>query len=91
MASIAEINLARETRVLAADTLTGDKVVNLQKEDLGTIEHLMIDLDTGRIAYPNRAFLTRLEIGEMRDSVVKSFVSETKGFIRFSLLRRPGG
>src|ERR1019366_4212438 len=26
---------------------------------------------------PNRAFLTRLEIGEMRDSVVKSFVSET--------------
>ena len=47
MASIAEINLARETRVLAADTLTGDKVVNLQKEDLGKIEHLMIDLDTG--------------------------------------------
>ena len=31
--------------VLAADTLTGDKVVNFQKEDLGKIEHLMIDLE----------------------------------------------
>jgi sporulation protein YlmC with PRC-barrel domain len=39
------------SRVLAADTLVGDKVVNLQREDLGTVEHLMIDLDTGRIAY----------------------------------------
>jgi hypothetical protein len=29
-------------RVLAADTLTGDKVVNRQKEDLGTIEHLIV-------------------------------------------------
>ena len=33
--------------VLAADTLTGDKVVNRQKEDLGTIEHLMIDVKKG--------------------------------------------
>jgi hypothetical protein len=40
---------------------------------------------------PNRAFLTRLEIGDMRNSVVKSFVSETKDFIRFRLLRRTGG
>ena len=56
MASIAEINLARETRVLAAGTLTGDKVVNLQKEDLGKIEHLMIDLDTSRIAYAVLSF-----------------------------------
>jgi hypothetical protein len=37
MASIAEINLARETRVLAADTLTGDKVVNLKKEISGKL------------------------------------------------------
>jgi hypothetical protein len=36
-------------------------------------------------------FLIRLEIGEMRNSVVKSFVSEIKGFIRFSSLKRPGG
>ena len=56
MATIAEIDLARETRVLAADTLTGDKVVNLQKEDIGKIEHLMIDLYTGRIAYAVLSF-----------------------------------
>ena len=42
--------MAQTPTVLAADTLTGDKVVNRQKEDLGKIEHLMIDLETGRIA-----------------------------------------
>src|SRR5664280_1371743 len=42
--------------VLAADTLTGDKVVNLQKEDLGKIEHLMIDVETGRVAYAVLSF-----------------------------------
>ena len=47
MASITGIKVPSETRVLAADTLTGDKVVNLQNEDLGKIEHLMIDLGTG--------------------------------------------
>jgi len=40
-----------QPNVLAADTLTGDRVVNHQKEDLGQIEHLMIDLANGRIAY----------------------------------------
>jgi hypothetical protein len=42
-------------------------------------------------ACPNRAFLIRLEIGRMRDSLMKSFVSEIKGFIRFGSLTRPGG
>lgn len=42
--------------VIAADTLTGDKVVNRQKEDLGTIEHLMIDLENGRVAYAVLSF-----------------------------------
>ena len=40
-----------ERKVLSASTLTGNKVVNLRKEDLGTIEDLMIDIDSGRIAY----------------------------------------
>jgi hypothetical protein len=43
-------------RVLAADTLTGDKVVNRQKEDLGIIEHLMIDVEKGRVAYAVLSF-----------------------------------
>jgi sporulation protein YlmC with PRC-barrel domain len=51
-------------RVLAADTLTGDKVVNRQKEDLGTIEHLMIDVEQGRIAYAVLSFGGFLGMGD---------------------------
>jgi sporulation protein YlmC with PRC-barrel domain len=50
--------------VLAADTLTGDKVVNRQKEDLGTIEHLMIDLQNGRVAYAVLSFGGFLGMGD---------------------------
>src|ERR1035438_6401807 len=50
--------------VLAADTLTGDKVVNRQKEDLGTIEHLMIDVEQGRIAYAVLSFGGFLGMGD---------------------------
>ena len=42
--------------VMAADTLTGDKVVNRRKEDLGTIEPLMIDVEKGRVAYAVLSF-----------------------------------
>ena len=42
--------------VLAADTLTGDRVLNRKKEDLGTIEHLMIDVENGRVAYAVLSF-----------------------------------
>ncbi len=37
--------------VMAADTLEGDKVVNRQGQDLGTIEDIMIDVQRGRVAY----------------------------------------
>jgi sporulation protein YlmC with PRC-barrel domain len=37
--------------VMAADTLEGDKVVNREGEDLGTIEDIMIDVQRGRVAY----------------------------------------
>jgi len=50
--------------VLAADTLTGNKVVNPQEQDLGTIEHLMIDLSTGRIAYAVLSFGGFLGLGD---------------------------
>src|SRR5665213_1549179 len=64
MASITGITVPSEPRVLAADTLTGDKVVNLQNEDLGKIEHLMIDLGTGRIAYAVLSFGGFLGLGD---------------------------
>ena len=51
-------------RVMAADTLTGDKVVNRQKEDLGKIEHLMIDVEKGRVAYAVLSFGGFLGMGE---------------------------
>src|ERR1039457_7199732 len=64
MASITGIKVPSEPRVLAADALTGDKVVNLQKEALGKIEHLMIDLGTGRIAYAVLSFGGFLGMGD---------------------------
>jgi sporulation protein YlmC with PRC-barrel domain len=51
-------------KVLAADTLTGDTVVNRQKEDLGKIEHLMIDVQTGRVAYAVLSFGGFLGMGD---------------------------
>jgi hypothetical protein len=59
-----QTKVAQEPRVLAADTLTGDKVVNLQMEDVGEIEHLMIDLETGRIAYAVLSFGGFLGMGD---------------------------
>lgn len=53
-----------EPKVLSADTLTGDKVVNPQKENLGKIEHLMIDLANGRIAYAVLSFGGFLGMGD---------------------------
>ncbi|WKZ86972.1 PRC-barrel domain-containing protein [Ralstonia pickettii] len=37
--------------LMAADTLTGDRVVNGKGEDLGTITNIMLDVQRGRIAY----------------------------------------
>ena len=50
--------------ILAADTLTGDKVVNRRNEDLGTIEHLMIDVERGRVAYAVLSFGGFLGLGD---------------------------
>ncbi|MGH9398305.1 MAG: PRC-barrel domain-containing protein [Terriglobia bacterium] len=61
---MAEVKPATHIRVLAASTLTGDKVVNLQKEDLGKIEDLMIDLESGRIAYAVLSFGGFLGLGD---------------------------
>ena len=56
--------IERTPAVLSATTLTGDKVVNFQKEDLGKIEHLMIDLESGRIAYAVLSFGGFLGMGD---------------------------
>jgi sporulation protein YlmC with PRC-barrel domain len=43
-------------RVLSATTMLGDKVRNLAGDTLGDVKELMIDLDTGRIAYAVLSF-----------------------------------
>jgi sporulation protein YlmC with PRC-barrel domain len=62
MAQVQPVRTSR--RVLSASTLKGDKVVNLQGEDLGNIEDLMIDLERGRIAYAVLSFGGFLGMGD---------------------------
>jgi sporulation protein YlmC with PRC-barrel domain len=50
-------------RVLSATSLVGDKVVNSAGEDLGKLDELMIDLQTGRIAYAVLSFGGFMGIG----------------------------
>lgn len=50
-------------RVLSASSLVGDQVVNSAGEDLGKLDELMIDLQTGRIAYAVLSFGGFMGIG----------------------------
>jgi len=72
-------------KVLAADTLTGDKVVNRQKEDLGKIEHLMIDVDTGRVAYAVLSFGGFLGMGDKLFAIPWSALAVDTGEKQFIL------
>jgi sporulation protein YlmC with PRC-barrel domain len=51
-------------RVLAASTLTGDRVRNRKGEALGTIDEIMLDLESGRIAYAVLSYGGFLGIGD---------------------------
>lgn len=51
-------------RVLSASTITGDRVVNQAGEDLGKINELMIDIESGRIAYAVLSFGGFLGMGD---------------------------
>jgi sporulation protein YlmC with PRC-barrel domain len=42
--------------VLSSTTLVGDKVTNAKGEDLGKVEELMIDVESGRVAYAVLSF-----------------------------------
>jgi sporulation protein YlmC with PRC-barrel domain len=52
------------TRVLSAGTLLGDTVRNNSGEELGTLEEIMLDLDSGRIAYAVLSFGGFLGFGD---------------------------
>jgi sporulation protein YlmC with PRC-barrel domain len=51
-------------RVLSATTIVGNKVVNREGEQLGTIKDLMIDLDDAQIAYAVLSFGGFLGLGD---------------------------
>jgi sporulation protein YlmC with PRC-barrel domain len=51
-------------RTLGASTLKNDKVVNLEGQDIGRIEELMIDVTTGRVAYAVLSFGGFMGIGK---------------------------
>jgi sporulation protein YlmC with PRC-barrel domain len=56
--------VAEERRVLSAGTLTGDRIRNMQDEDLGKVEEIMLDLHSGRVAYVVVSFGGFLGIGD---------------------------
>lgn len=56
--------LTTQPQVLSASTINGDSVVNPQGEDLGTIKDLMIDVDSGRVAYAVLSFGGFLGMGD---------------------------
>ena len=53
----------KNPRVLSSSTICSDHVKNAAGEDLGKIEDLMIDLDSGRIAYAVLSFGGFLKMG----------------------------
>ena len=56
--------MAERRRLLSASTLSGDKVFNLEGEDLGKIEDFMLDMESGRIAYAVLSFGGVLGLGD---------------------------
>lgn len=38
-------------RVMSAGTLVGDDVYNMEGEDLGKVDEIMLDVETGQVAY----------------------------------------
>lgn len=50
--------------VLSASTMIGNPVINVAGDDLGQIEEIMIDIDTGRVAYAVLSFGGFLGVGE---------------------------
>ena len=51
-------------KIMAADTLEGNDVKNREGESLGEIEHIMLDVLTGRVAYAVMSFGGFLGVGE---------------------------
>lgn len=53
-----------DPRVMSASTMIGDRVTNAEGDDLGEVKEIMIDRDTGRIAYAVLSFGGVLGMGD---------------------------
>src|SRR5687768_1195973 len=51
-------------RLMGADTLLGNDVYNLQDEDLGDIEEIMLDMETDEVSYAVLSFGGLLGMGD---------------------------
>jgi sporulation protein YlmC with PRC-barrel domain len=87
----------RYPKVLSCSTISSDRVKNAAGEDLGKIEDLMVDVNSGRIAYAVLSFGGFLKVGNKLfaipwqalrlDAVNKQFVL---GVDKSVLERAPG-
>ncbi|GJL70685.1 MAG: hypothetical protein NPIRA06_33200 [Nitrospirales bacterium] len=71
-------------QVLSSSSITGDTVQNMDREDLGEIKDLMIDLSEGRIAYAVLSFGGFLGMGDKLFAIpweALSVVQEEKVFL----------
>jgi PRC-barrel domain len=65
MASVgAEVRLRETTRLIASDKVEGTPVRRSNGDDIGTIERLMIDKRSGKVAYAVMSFGGFLGLGE---------------------------
>jgi sporulation protein YlmC with PRC-barrel domain len=51
-------------RIMAADTLEDERVCNVEGEHLGNVDHIMLDVPSGRIAYAVLSFGGFLGMGD---------------------------
>src|SRR6185503_3683669 len=51
-------------RIMAADTLENERVCNAEGEHLGNVDHIMLDVPSGRIAYAVLSFGGFLGMGD---------------------------
>ena len=65
---------ATHPAVMSAGTLTGDKVRNRENEDLGKLEEIMLDVETGNIAYAVLSFGGFLGMGDKLFAIHKIIV-----------------
>lgn len=51
-------------RLMGAETLIGNSVINTKGEQLGDIKEIMLDMETGRVGYAVLSFSTYLGLSE---------------------------